>query len=374
MRVLAYVHLRNIYRSTGAGRVAREMTEHLARTPGVELEVLADPADHRRVIEQVGAPWTDFRYHFIRNETSRQQARWYLLNSPNAEKYWPGVDITYCAGESYVPSGKSRLVVTVHDAQAFDNGAHRLNTALFKQRVKWSLLFSRLSRTTDLFHTVSNFSAERLAHHFPSISSRLRVVPNAVSSRFFEQCLQPNRRLPDRLHLGSGPFVLVPGGLHFRKNADLILNAWPVLKSKHPDLKLVVINHCDPTYAERARTAKDVILAGFLDDDELCAMYQAATVTWFPSLYEGFGMPVLEAMACGSPVVTSNSTSLPEVAGDAAILVPPDRPAEHIDAISALLDSAAMREDLSARGRRRAQDFTWKRSAEQLAGHFASLV
>ncbi len=104
MNLLSYVHLRNIYRSTGVGRVARELTEHLAILPGVNLEVLADPGDHREIVHKVGEPWTSFRYHFMQHETSRQQELWYLLNRPAAESYWPrGGNWFTAQPKSYVP-------------------------------------------------------------------------------------------------------------------------------------------------------------------------------------------------------------------------------------------------------------------------------
>ncbi len=309
------------------------------------------------------------------SETSRQQARWYLTGGPAAEDYWPEADVTYCTAESYVPVRKSRLAVTVHDAQLFEPGAHKRNAALLVQRMKWSLLFSRLARTADVFHTVSEFSADRLGHYFPGIRSRLRVVYNAVSSRFFDPVTPEGMRILDKLALRDRPFVLVPGGLHFRKNAELILEAWPLIREQCPDVSLVIANHCAPQYLERARALQpSLVLAGFLEEEELCAIYNSAQLVWFPSRYEGFGLPVLEAMACNTPVVTSNTTSLPEIAGNAAILVSPDRPGEHADAIAGLLGDAAGRERLRRAGCLRARYFTWERSAEQLAAHFASIV
>jgi glycosyltransferase involved in cell wall biosynthesis len=375
MNILAYVHLRNIYRSTGAGRVAREMTEHLAALPGVNLQVLADPGDYRTIVPQVGAPWTGYQYHFMASETSRQQARWYLTNSPTAEHYWPEADLTYCTAESFVPVRRSRLAVTVHDAQLFEPGAHKMNAALLLQRLKWSLLFSRLSRSADVFHTVSEFSADRLGHYFPGIRSRLKVVYNAVSSRFFDPVTAEGLRIIAKLGLQDRPFILVPGGLHFRKNAELILEAWPLIREQCPEISLVIANHCAPQYLERARSlAPSLVLAGFLEEEELCAIYNAAQLVWFPSRYEGFGLPVVEAMACNTPVVTSNTTSLPEVAGSAAVLVSPDRPSEHVDAIAGLLADSAACERMRRAGCIRARDFTWERSAQQLAGYFAALV
>lgn len=375
MRLLSYVHLRNIYRSTGAGRVARQLTEELALVPGVDLRILADPQDHRLNITKVGAPWTGFRYHFFKHETSIQQARWLLLKQPRAESFWPEAQLIYCTAESYVPTSSAKLVVTAHDAAVFETGAHADNRALRRQRLKWKLLYRTLTRRADMFHTVSQFSAERLGHFFPAIRSRLRVVPNAVCDRFFQPTHESGEQFLRDSELTGRQFVLLPGGLHFRKNADLVLAAWPILHAKQPDLTLVVINHSNPDYAKRADAlGPSVKLLGFVEDHELVSLYRAASVVWFPSRYEGFGMPVLEAMACGTPTVVSDASSLPEIAGNAALLLPPDRPDVHAEAIDALLNRSEERTNLSRLGSLRAKDFTWARSARQLHGYFEALI
>lgn len=375
MNILTYVHLRNIYGSTGAGRVARQMTEHLAQESQDQLHILADPADHRKIVHKVGLPWTNFSYHFLKGETSSQQARWLFTDSPTAEHYWPEAQIVYCTAESYVPTQKACLVVTLHDAAFFEKSAHQVDWSFFKQRIKWKFLYWVLSRKADLFHTVSHFSAERIAHFFPSIRSRLRVVHNAVHPRFFLPISNEGENSLKELGLTNKPFILLPRGLYYRKNAELVLKAWPLLHELHPELSLVISSHCDPLYAAKARELGDsVLLTGFISDEALCSLYHAAQVVWFPSLYEGFGIPIIESMACGTPVVASNSSSLPEVAGEAAILVATTSLSEHIEAIDSLLKDSGLREAYSQRGKARAQQFTWQRSAAQLRQQFLSLV
>ena len=259
VNLLAYVHLRNIYRSTGAGRVARQLIEHLAKRDDVDLHVLADPADHARIVPLVGAPWNRFPYHFFEHETSRQQARWFLLDRPRARQFWPEAQVVFCTAESYVPKGKARLAVTLHDAAYFEPDAHRRDRAFSSQRLKWQLLYRKLARRADLFHTVSHFSAERLGHFFPGIRSRLRVVPNAVTPHFFEPVTSTGLAYVAELGLGERPFVLVPGGLHFRKNAELVLTAWPLLRQLHPELMLAVVNHSDPVYIARAKVLERTV-------------------------------------------------------------------------------------------------------------------
>lgn len=375
MNILAYVHLRNIHGSTGAGRVARHLTEELARGKKDKLEILADPADHQRIIPRVGPPWSEFNYRFFRHETSRQQALWALFNRPAAETFWPEAEIVYCTAESYVPVQRAKLVVTLHDAAFFEDAAHRRSVAFWKQSLKWKYLYSILSRKAHLFHTVSQFSADRISHFFPAMKSRLRVVHNGVPSRFFAPVSAEGEEALRQIGLADRPFILLPRGLHYRKNADLVIEAWPVLRERHPELLLVVSSHCDPIYAARAQAlGSSVQFTGFVSDELLCSMYHAARLVWFPSRYEGFGMPVLEAMACGTPVVASNIASLSEIAGAAAVLVDPLSAAAHIDAITMLLSDDNQREKLRHKGRSCAAEFTWEAAATRLRTEFETLL
>ena len=274
-----------------------------------------------------------------------------------------------------MPTTRARLVVTAHDAAYFEPGAHRRDATFWRQRLKWTLLFSRLAKRAAMIHTVSQFSADRLAHHFPALASRVRVVPNAVTPHFFEPAPRTGLQFLRKEGLLNRPFVLVPGGLHFRKNADLILHAAPRLLARYPDLVLAIVNHSNPLYAARAAAlGPRVQLLGFVDEDALHALYANASVVWFPSLYEGFGLPVLEAMATGTPVVASRASSLPEIAGDAALLADATNETSHLEQLFQVLDEPALRADLKRRGRARAGQFTWERSAALLKQHFDALL
>lgn len=375
MNILAYVHLRNIWRSTGAGRVARNLTEALNDVPRVSLRVLADRSDHDALPRDIGDPWATFNYALFDRETSRQQAQWLLLRRPNARDYWPEAEIIFCTAESFVPKGTARLVVTAHDAAYFERDVHPSDLTTWKQRWKWQRLYAVLAAQADVIHTVSAFSAERLAHFHPALRSRLRVVYNGVTPRFFEEPTVDSHDVLRRHGLEGRRYIHVPGGLSFRKNAKMILHTWPLVARDAPDVLLAISGHVDSTYrAATERLGPSVRLLGFTTDEELKRLYHDAQLTWFASRYEGFGIPILESMACGTPVIASNVAAIPEIAYNHALLVPPDDVEAHRSAILELLGDSRRRSEMSREGVVHAREFTWARAARELHQCFEALV
>jgi glycosyltransferase involved in cell wall biosynthesis len=157
-----------------------------------------------------------------------------------------------------------------------------------------------------------------------------------------------------------------------RKNYRRLIQAFSNLRPLASDLQLVIVGGrgwlYDSILAEVQQLGLEgcVKFPGFVDDEDLPALYSAAVLFAFPSLYEGFGLPVLEAMACGTPVVTSNTSSLIEVGGDAALLVEPTRVDAIEDAMRRILEDADLRQQLVQRGFQQARRFTWDKAASQL--------
>ena len=375
MKLLAYVHLRRIHNATGAGRVVRNIVEQLELLGQDDIRILVDRADRRDAIPKVGKPWSDYRYLDFLLGTSWQQALWIATDRPRAEHWWPDAEVVYCTSESYVPTRRAKSAVTLHDASYFEQSALPRDAGFARQKAKWQALYAKLERKVDMFHTVSHFSAERIAHFYPAMRDRLRVAHNGATERFFQPPNVAGEAELERLGLRDRPFILLSGGLSYRKNADVALAAWPILQAMHPDLLLVVPGHCATDYAERAKAiGASIIMTGFVSDDTLCSLYHAARLVWFPSLYEGFGIPVIEAMICGTAVVASNSSSIPEVADDAALLVDPSSPDQHVAALDGLLTDDSARTDLVARGLARGRRFTWKAAATTLRGYLGELA
>ena len=199
-------------------------------------------------------------------------------------------------------------------------------------------------------------------------SDKITTLHLGVSSRFSPQP-RPDEcaRLEARYDLGPKPTILAVGTVQPRKNIQLLIEALDALRANH-DVTLALAGKpawlSDPIL-EAAAQRDDVRVLGFVADEDLPALYRQARVFAFPSLYEGFGLPPLEALACGTPVVASNASSVPEAVGDAGLLIDPlDLPA-WIHALDRALTDASLRETLRTRGLDRAARFTWARAARQ---------
>jgi len=299
---------------------------------------------------------------------------WVWRNAPVAENYWKDVDILYCPAESYVPAKKARIVCTIHDVAGFEEGLYPTSQNRRWHRLKWRYLFKEMAQHADAIVTVSDFSASRIAHFFPEMAFKLHVIHNAPHPVFGSDTTDALEEEVHRISDGV-PYVLVPGGLSIRKNAELILKTVPFFAKQFPDMRLVIAGSNTPSYLSRLNSIgnRNVRMPGYVSDELLNALYQKATVVWFPSRYEGFGMPVIEAMAAGAPVVSSKASSIPEVVGDAALLCGVDDAGGHVEAIRSLVSSSQIRREMCDRSSMRIQNYTWASSANKLEQLFQSL-
>jgi glycosyltransferase involved in cell wall biosynthesis len=174
-----------------------------------------------------------------------------------------------------------------------------------------------------------------------------------------------------QLGLENTEYILFMGGSEPRKNAVTLLKAYRRLVQTHPRIVLVLVGSMKKKSEEIRKTIRenglerDVIMAENVPQEALRVLYSQASVFVFPSLYEGFGMPVLEAMACGAPVIASNTSSIPEVAGDAAVLIDPVNDKALADALQRVLNDAQARERMRSKGFARVKLFSWETAARQ---------
>lgn len=258
-------------------------------------------------------------------------------------------------------------IVTIHDVFAWSLPGHSslLDTLIYKQ---W---LPRILPKVDAVITVSRQSQDDIQKYLSPPAERVRVIPYGVTNLF--RPISPpavQKHLQERFGF-SFPYLLYVGALTQRKNIERALEAFARIRHHFPDLHFVLAGPRTwkqtpvEDILQKLQIGDKVHLTGPLTDKDLPALYNGAALFVFPSLYEGFGLPVLEAMACGTPVLTSNVSSLPEVAGDAAVLVDPTDVEAIAAAMRRVLQDQALAAALSAKGLARAQQFTWERTARE---------
>ena len=267
-------------------------------------------------------------------------------------------------------------VMTVHDMLEHMSRARQ-------QTGFWGSLHlqmtKRVLRGAARIFAVSNFTRTDLEKYFDIPSNRIEVVYNAIDERFLRGHATPSDRdLIAQRYQVTYPFLLYAGRISPHKNVVRMIEAFSALKTElekdqvYPDLKLIIIGDDLSGNPDLRRTVirsgvqNDVRFLGFVPIEVLRIFYDEAKVFVFPSLYEGFGLPPLEAMAHGTPVVTSNVSSLPEVVGNAAVMVNPENVFEIMRALHRVLTDKALRERMKERSYRQAAKFSWEISVRRI--------
>ncbi|MFQ5611932.1 MAG: glycosyltransferase family 4 protein [Anaerolineae bacterium] len=257
-----------------------------------------------------------------------------------------------------------RAAVLVHDL------SFRAHPNYFPARISlyMRLLTGLAVRRAERVIALSEFTRQEIARFHPEAAARTAVVYPGVGPQF---CPEPG---PDEARVlpvyGLKPgYILALGNIHPRKNLARLLQAYETLRGRRastPPLVWVGLQRWDSAALVRQARAAGVVMPGFIAGADLPALYRGAAMLAYPSLYEGFGLPPLEAMACGTPAIVSNTTSLPEVVGQAALRVNPTDVEGIAGAMARLLDDAPLRRRLRESGLERAREFTWTRTAQRL--------
>ena len=275
-------------------------------------------------------------------------------------------------------------VMTVHDV--LEHMSRSKGHSGLRRSIHYQLTRRVLMGASRIF-AVSQFSKSEVEKLFGISSHKIEVVYNAIDERFLHgHTNDADRQLIAERYLVTYPFLLYAGRISPHKNLVRIIEAFSALKGelekegRLPDLKLIIIGDDLSGHPDLRRTVirsgvnNDVRFFGFVPIDILRIFYDLAVAFIFPSLYEGFGLPPLEAMAHGTPVVTSNTSSLPEVVGKAAVLVNPENVFEIMRATHRVLVDPALREKLKLRGYERAKHFSWEDSARRILKIYKELA
>jgi len=347
---------------TGVGHYTFELARSLA---------LAAPADHftllsplpTSVVEVVDGSWPA---NLSLHKTDRRvvNRRWWSVGLP---LYLKRSNFDLFHGTNYeIPLwSKTPSVLTIHDLSLFLHpDAHEPRLV---RRARWRLPL--MTRSASAIVTPTEAVKREVCERLNIDPQKVVVTPEAPRTVF--QRREPNQTSDTRKHLNiNEDFILFVGTLEPRKNLKRLLEAFEIVLQTTPLTPQLVIaggrgwlmDDFAASLQQRGLSEK-IRLTGYLNDDELCALYSSCKLFVYPSLYEGFGLPPLEAMSCGAPVITSNIASIKEAAGDAARLVDPLSVEDIVEALIKLLSNEGERERLSQAGRERVKNFTWERTA-----------
>ncbi len=261
----------------------------------------------------------------------------------------------------YALFGKNPFIVTVHDLV---RTCFRFGGEAVIERILLRLDIRGIKRASHLI-AVSHNTRNDLIKYLKVPDSKISVIYCGVDHSFFK---------PYNVKLLDKPYILYVGSERLRKNLGRLFEAFAKLKKEFPELKLVKVGVSGRSEKYRKNTMKklaslgiteDVIFINHVSELELAYYYSSAQLLAYPSLYEGFGLPPLEAMACGCPVVTSNTSSLPEVVGEAGIMVDPYDTDSLAQAMRQVLTDSELRDNMIRKGLEQSKRFSWEKAAEQ---------
>jgi glycosyltransferase involved in cell wall biosynthesis len=275
----------------------------------------------------------------------------------------PGVDLFHATDHLLPYFRRIKSVFTLHDL------IFLFHPETHKSLNRWflTLMMPRFLRAADAVIAVSECTKRDAIRFYRIPEEKITVIYEGVNPRFRPASPEAIATVRARYGLPER-FILYVGTIEPRKNLTTLLEAFHHLLATY-DLRLVIVGKKGWLYERFFRRLRElglenrVLFTGYVPDEDLPAIYSAADLFVFPSLYEGFGLPVLEAMACGTPVICSNTSSLPEVAGDAALLVDPTDARALTGAMEQVLTNERLWATLRAKGMERARGFTWEKAA-----------
>jgi glycosyltransferase involved in cell wall biosynthesis len=340
------------------------LTRELSKLPDVDPILLVGkrqveslPSDLKRLAREIDIPHT--------------RSYWQVLFQERICKFlrMESVDIYHLTNTLPLLRKMVPTVVTIHDLADLRVRKYGWLRTTYRFGANFSA-----ARLADRILTVSENSKSDIVRLLRVSEAKVVVTYPGVDASFRQLDHDQSKRYLGATYPITNDFILAPGGVSRNKNVYGILRAFATLKESGVAQQLVFTGSgesddyravCDEIH--RLHLEKEVILTGHVPAVDLPAFYNACSLVVYPSLYEGFGLPAVEAMACGAPLVTSNVSSLPEVVADAGLLIDPRQTTSLVEAISLLLREHNLRNSLIERGVRRAQDFSWQATAEQTA-------
>lgn len=365
--------LRSICTPTGVGQHIAHMADELATHPEVLLSVITARADYEQAKPHFTPKLAAADVHYMPRAERLLRAALISTNFLTVDRWTGDVDWIYSPKEQPVRTRRAKLAVTVHDVLPFETGLDGLRRSR-SDVARWTLLMRRILERADLIATVSEFTRARLVELLDVHDvSRLAVVGNGIGAEYFQSRAPSDAHVLASRGLEADGYLICVGSLTRRKGGDLLLNiAERFLELRDARCIVVTGRRHDADLLAEYHSLKmrlpnlPLMLTGYVSGLEQAILVRNAKALVFPSRYEGFGIPVLESMAAGTPVICARSSALPEIAGSAAAFVDGHDTGDWLSQIDSLTADTRYRDGLILAGRSRANAFTWDRCAAKL--------
>ncbi len=360
----------------GIGRYVRELVKALALIAPREdvYRLFVAGADKSSL---PATPSNHFEWHPSRITPAWFARLWHRANIPLPVEMFTGALDIYHATDFVLPPThkKTRTLLTVHDLSF----VRVPETAQPSLKAYLDRVVPKSVQRADHIVADSTATKEDLIALYNTPPDKITVLLSGVESRFHPITDISIKETLQKKYYFNRPYIFAVGTVQPRKNYERLIQAVAQVRAQGTEIDLVIsggkgwLDHPIFKSIDDLNMKDHVHLIGYADDADLPALYSFATVVATPSLYEGFGLPVLEGMACGTPVLTANISSLPEVAGDGAVLIDPYNVDEMAQGLHQLIHDDTLRGSLRTRGLKRATELTWERSARQLLGIYSHL-
>ena len=375
MKILSYIHpIRTYLPCTGAGRHINNTLLGLASRKNIDLELLFAEqwlqADGKLDLR---SPLRDISFKTFPFPENLLERLWKLTQFPKMDRYVSEqTDWVFTPMETYIPVSRCPVAVTIHDIQAFETNLPWSNTRQHRWfRYKWSQWIYKALANYRLIITISEFSKSRMVELLGADPNKIVVVGCGVEQPFYDISSVDPLSLESPVDV---PYILVIGGLRLKKGGSFVLNVAKDLLRSHSSLKIVVAGDSEPEYIAAAKELPNIKLLGLVPDNDLPRLLRCASSLLFLSHYEGFGIPAIEAMVVGTPVIVSDRASLPEVVGTAGIVVNPENTSVIVDRLIQLDENSDLRQDYIQRGREHAKQYTWSRCVDLVQQAFYEYI
>lgn len=361
---------------TGVGVYFKNLLAHLALIDALNEYFLFSSSWKDRFPEDKIPPFQKKKFRDVRFPVKAVNFFWYRFGWPPLDMFFrTELDLTHSPGPLLLPT-KGKKIVTVHDFFFLDSPGKADEDARihFVKNVRKSL------READGILTFSLFMRNDIMERFDVEEDKVKVIYHGLDSRFCEKIppedIEKTRQkynLPQR-------FLLFVGAIEPRKNLLKLVDALKIIHIHHGEVHLVLAGRMGGDYSNLRQRAKEINVErwvkflGYIPERDLTHLYRLASLLVFPSLCEGFGFPLVEAMASGLPVAASLNSALPEVGGDAALYFRPDNPESIAEKVGAILENEGLRRDLVTKGLKRSLDFDWNRTARETLDFYYSFL